>query len=217
MDDPSAIMREMEGRPSRTGNQTPPRKQKPPRGSQHQSTKAKQPTASERSSVAAQVWYDRGERAGFSFPYNVNYLALALQQKVEKDPRMAPLLVAGEHDKVERWLAKIVANWWDHYVDGSVTSSNAKEMFLGHDWEDVRDWAHSNLRKDYLLKHGKRVEPPAYSNQQEYQGRLEDVHRTAQINRYLASQPEEVDHQPLDPGGRDRLRSFANRRKRSKK
>lgn len=213
MDDPSAIMREMEGRPARNGNQKPTRQKR--RGSQ-QPTKAKQPRASERASVAAQDWYDRGERAGFSFPYDVNYFALGLQQKVETDPRMAPLLVAGQHDRVERWLAKIVMNWWNHYVDGSVTASNAKEMFLGNDWEDVRDWAMGNLRKDYLLKHGKRVDPPIYAHQQDYQGRLEDLHKTAQIDRYLASQPEEADHQPLDPEGRDRLRSFANQRRRKK-
>lgn len=215
--DPMAIMRELSGKPASSGFQ-PKHKRQRDRGSRghQQPARSKQPRASERASMAAQVWYDRGESLGFTFPYDVNYFALALQRKVEHDPRMQPFLTRGEFEKVERWLAKMITNWWDHYADGTITASNAKEFFLGNDWEDVRDWAHTNLRKDYLLKHGKRVDPPLYPNQKDYQQRLENIHKASQVQRYLEGHPEEGGREGLDPEGRSRLRSFANRRRRKK-
>jgi hypothetical protein len=209
-------MREMSGKPSGT-RQPPAKRQRKSRGNQPQPTKAKQPRASLRASAAAQDWYDRGEGFGFSFPYDVNYLALAIQRKVEHDPKMSRLLADG--DKVDRWLAKMSVNWWDHYVDESIHAGNAKEMFLGNDWEDVRDWAHSNLRKDYILKHGRKVDPSVNPNMasKEFRERLEKIHSEAQVQRYLDSHPEDEGERPaLDTTARDRLRSFANRRRRKK-
>lgn len=224
MDEATDIWRQLSGK---TGGYQQPAKshgKKPDRrGSQPPAqNKTRQPRASERASMAAQDWYDRGASFGFSFPYDVNYFALALQRKVEADPRMSPLLADG--DKVDRWLAKMNANWWGTadseggggYVDGTITASNAKEMFLGEDWNDVRDYAHTNLRKDYLLKHGKRVKPAVDPNSQEYRGRLEDLRRAATVRQHLQHVEEAGDRPVLDESARGRLRSFANRRRRTK-
>jgi hypothetical protein len=214
--DPLALSREMRGDSPAPRDRPKMNRQRQARGSQQQPAKAKQPRASERASVAAQDWYDRGEAHGLTFPYDVNYFALALQRKVERDPRMKPLLTDG--DKVDRWLAKMNANWWDHYADGMIHGGNAKEMFLGQDWDDVRDWAHSNLRKDYILKHGRRVQPSVNPNNSsvEFRERLAAIHTEAQVQRYIESHPEQGESPSLDETGRERLRSFANRRRRKK-
>jgi hypothetical protein len=217
MEDPTAIRREMDGKPAYQPNDRGRKKthRQKPAGRKQEPARSKQPRASQRASVAAQDWYDRGESHGLTFPYDVNYLALALQRKVERDPKMSPLLADG--NKVDRWLAKMVANWWGHYVDGSIHGGNAKEMFLGEDWDDVRDWAHSNLRKDYVLKHGTKVQPSINPNSATFRDRLKEIHTEAQVQRYVDSQPEVGESPPLDETGRERLRSFANRRRRRKK
>lgn len=168
--------------------------------------------------MAAQDWYDRGVERGFTFPYDVNYLALAIQKRVESDPKMSALLEDG--DKVDRWMAKMNANWWDFYADETITASNAKDYFLGHDWEDLRDWAHGNLRKDYILKHGKPVPPPVYPEQQAYQQRLEDLRKQAVVDAYfqrLEEEPEVEPRAPLDPEARERLRSWASQRRKARR
>jgi hypothetical protein len=135
------------------------------------------------------------------------------QLKVERDPEMKMLLAKGEHDKVARWLAKMVDNWWGHYADGAITAANAKEYFLGQDWDDLRDWALGNLRKDYLLEHGKRVKPTITPASREYRERLEGIHKKHSVERFLDTHPETEERAPLDPEAQSRLRSFANRRR----
>jgi hypothetical protein len=212
VEDPDDIRRQLSGKPAR-GDQPPAKRQRERKQKFRDEPRTRQPRASERSSIVAQDWYDRGTAQGFPFPYDVNYLALAIQQRVERDPEMQALLAKDEHDKVQRWLAKMVANWWDHYVDGTITASNAKEYFLGQDWDDLRDWALSNLRKDYLLRHGKRVRPTIDAGSKEYAERLEGIRKRHAVERFLDTHPEDEERPELDPEARDRLRSFANRRR----
>lgn len=182
--------------------------------------KSKQPRASDRASFAAQQWVDHAEARGFNLPYDVNYFALGLQSKIERDPEIGSVIRTGDMDKAERWVAKMIDNWWEHYVNESVTASNAKEMFLGEDWDDLRDWARSNLRKDYLVQHGTRVPMPDYPGSREYAERLQEIHRRGVVEQYLrrlADAPPVDDRPPLDVSARERLRSFANRRRRKTK
>lgn len=184
-----------------------------------QVTPRKQPPASERSSIVAQEWYDRAVDRGFNLPYNANYLALAIQDKIQNDPRMRKFLAAGRADDVLRWAQRMVSNWWDFYVDEDITQSNAKDYFLGNDWEDLRDWALDNLKSEYNVKHGKRIPPPLYPNQQDYRRRLEDIDRQQAINRWLDTHPEQVseDAPRLDPKAHERLRSWSERQKQKRR
>lgn len=166
--------------------------------------------------MLAQDWYDRGEVHGFSFPYDVNYFALALQRKIERDPEIKPFLDKGSHDQVQRWVSKMIERWWEEYADGTIHAGNAKDFFLGNDWDDLRYYARSCLRAKYLLEHGRRVPPPLYPEQKDYQDRLTGIRNRARINEFLRQQeqrPETPEETSLDPEGRERLRSFVEKRR----
>lgn len=184
----------------------------------------KQPTASERSSMLAQVWYDLGEQEGFSFPYDVNYFALALQKKIEHDKEIRPFLEQEKFDQVERWVSKMIEIWWNPvdndgnggYLTNEINQRNAKDYFLDTDWDDLRDYARSCLRAKYLVEHGRRIPAPLYPEQQEYQQRLQDLrkqHSVDQHLRRLQDEPEPPERTPLDEKARERLRSFADKRR----
>jgi hypothetical protein len=205
---PDAIRREMKG--SSSEPQPPARKKS--RRSQDRSER-RQPLAPERWSMLAQDWYARGEAVGFSFPYDVNYLALALQRTVEADSEIRAFLAKGRHDQVDRWLAKMVERWWEDYTDEAITAKNAKEYFLEIDWDDLRDYARSCLRAKYLLEHGRRVEPPVYPGQTEYQERLRELGRRSRVQREVEHVDADVEPPQVDPDSRARLRSFVTTRR----
>jgi hypothetical protein len=183
--------------------------------------RSRQPAASHRASALAQIWYDHGTASGFEFPYDVNYFALALQRKIENDPEFRPYLVKNKHDQVQRWVAKMIEIWWNPvgsddlggYLTGDVSARNAKEMFLATDWEDLRDFAKSCLRAAYLKEHGRRVDPPIYGSQQEYQERLSRVRREETVRTYVENLEEASDRPEVDESARDRLRSWRDKRR----
>lgn len=229
MDDLFAINRELSGKPTlddsspRRGSQRK-RNRKEPRTKAGFQAKPKTSRASERASHLAQRWYDLGEAEGFSFPYDVNYLALALQRKVEGDKEMRPLLLAGKHDQVERWVHKMIGIWWNAvdedghggYLTNEINQRNAKDYFLDTDWDDLREYALSNLRMAYLREHGRRVSPPVYDNQQKHRERLESLRKEAVVEQHLRTLEEhpELNERPeVDDDGRERLRSFVEKRR----
>lgn len=216
MDEVDRLQREMKGLDPDAAP-GPRKRPRPTRGHQapRPSGKPRQPQASERSSILAQRWYDAAEQMGFALPYDVNYLALALQHKIETDPEFRPYLLQGHADQVERWVAKMVERWWAEYVDTTIHARNAKDMFLGEDWDDLRYYAHSCLRAAYLVEHGTRVSTPMYPDQQDYHERLERTTQEAMTKRVVAETLEapSEEHQ-IDPEGRGRLRSFVERRRR---
>lgn len=213
--DPMNIRREIDGRPP-VDRDRPPARTKRQRSARQERTpaKPKRPPASERASILAQDWYDRGEARGLSFPYDVNFMALALAAKIEQDPAMAPYLAKGQHDRVQRWVAKMIERWWEEYVDGVIHAGNAKDYFLGTDWDDVRYYAKSCLQARYLKEHGRRVPAPMYPQQQEYQQRLKTLQDEAKVSRHIQALEEAPAEPPtLDEKGRSRLRSFVEKRR----
>lgn len=225
MPDPiDEIRREVEGR---TAHGDAPGRKPARRGRHNPATspgsgRPRQPTASARASELGQLWYDLGNRNGFDFPYDANYFALALQRKIERDPEIKPFLDKGKHDQVSRWIRKMIEIWWAEgneegggYLTNEIQPRNAKEYFLNTDWDDLRDYARTALRAIYLKQHGKKVPPPIYPDQQEYQARLDEIRRKAKINPYLRHVDEAPERPEVDPEGRQRLRSW--REKRSKK
>jgi hypothetical protein len=212
-----AIRREVEGR----GPYQPPGK-KQARNKQPlpMHGRPRQPTASARASELGQHWYDLATRAGFDLPYDANYFSLALQRKIENDDEMKPLLLAEHADQVSRWVRKMIDVWWapgdddgGGYLTGEVQARNAKEYFLGHDWEDLREYARSSLLAKHLKEHGRKVEPPVYEDQQEYLDRLDAIRAKAQIDPFLRSLEDAPDRPEVDPQGRDRLRSWREKRR----
>lgn len=196
-------------------------RKKPARTRSQEPRRNRQPLAPAQASTLGQVWYDHGVQAGFEFPYDPNYFALALQRKIDSDSEFAPYLAKGKHDQVRRWVEKMIDLWWNPvrhddqggYLTGEVTARNAKEYFLGHDWDDLRDYAKSCLRAAYLKEHGRRVDPPIYGNQQEYQERLSRVRSEQAVRTYVEHLDEAADRPEVDEGARDRLRSWRDKRR----
>ena len=210
MDQADLLWREASGKPERPS--TPAKKSR--RTQSRTPDRVKQPEAAELPSLLAGSWFRLGEERGFRFPYNENYLALAIQRKVDADEDLQRYLESGRDDEVNRWLHKMVERWWAEYADEVVTESNAKEYFLDRDWSDLKYYARSCLRAAYLKKHGKPVPEPEYPNQQAYRQRLKQIHQQAQVEQVAEVEESELTGQ-LDPEARGRLRSF--REKRSKK
>lgn len=216
MTNPADISRQFGDRAGRPEPQKATRKKKP-------SDKPRQPRAGIGPSTLGQRWYDLGEAQGFEFPYDANYFALALEKKISKDPRLQK--VAGDGDKLDRWVTKMIEVWWGTadedgrggYFTHEITPRNAKEYFLVNDWDDVRDYAHSCLRAAYLKEHGRRVAPPEYPNQQAYQKRLEDVQKEHRIRSFVSTVDLEAEPPKVDEEGRARLRSWRDRKRQEKK
>lgn len=212
------VRRELDGKPDRDYDSQPRRRtrNRPPRSGFPTRTQKKHPQASERSSLLAQRWMDAGSAAGFEFPYDVNFFALSLQRKVEGDKAMRDLLLKEDYDKVERWVAKMVERWWAEYVSNEITAANAKDYFLVTDWDDLREYARTCLRAAYLLKHGRRVTPSveALAAGRELHDRLAEKSRETEVSNYV-EQVLTTEEQPLelDPKGRDRLRSWREKRR----
>jgi hypothetical protein len=215
LDPVTNINREMSGKPALDEGDPRRKRASRIRPPAKQAARNRQPQASESASILAQAWYDEGAERGFSFPYDVNYLALAIQRKVENDPEMQPFLNKGKHEQVERWVAKMIERWWAEYADNTIHAGNAKDYFLRHDWEDLRYYARSCLRAKYLLEHGRLVPPPLYPNQQEYQDRLQEIRQRESINANLRKVEEDdlPERHPVDEQARERLRSFAEKRR----
>lgn len=180
------------------------------------------PDADTETSLLAQAWFDAGEERGFSFPFNVNFLALALAEKISKDPVFAKFrqdeeASAGEtrDQQIHRWVAKMVERWWAEYADGTITASNAKDHFLEYDWDDLRYYAHSCLRAAWLTEHGVRQARPEYPDQQKHRGELRRIREESTLTEYwsrVEDAGEEI-AEPLGPEGRERLHSFAETRR----
>lgn len=220
MRSPDDIRRELDGR----GPYEPPakkqrtKKQRP--ASATAPARTKQPTASARASELGQRWYDFALLAGFDLPYDANYFSLALQRKIENDEEMKPYLLADHTDQVSRWVQKMIDIWWaignddgGGYLTGEINSRSAKEFFLGSDWDDLREYAKSSLQAKYLKEHGRKVGPPAYEGQQEYLDRLETLRRTGVTDQFLRRLEEAPERPEVDPKGRDRLRSWREKRR----
>ena len=171
-----------------------------------------QPTALPLASEVAQDWFDRGNAAGFEFPFNVNYLALDIQPKIDKDQDFQRLLGLGpeRHDQVRRWMLKMSERWWAEYVNGEVTQRNAKDYFLDTDWPDVKEYARTCLRGAYLKQHGVPVKPPEYPRQQEYRAELSSVGRSHRVAEILAEPSAPIVE--VDEEARERLRSWRKRK-----
>lgn len=224
MRDQFDIRNEINGRDSRSYEPTPAKKVRTVRSPRREVGRSRQPQAPEWSSMLAQVWCDNAAGVEFDLPYDVNYFALALEKRVEQDPVLQKFLVKGKDEQVHRWVRKMIDLWWSPvdndgrggYLTGEVTARNAKDYFLGEDWNDLRDYARSCLRAAYLLEHGKAVAPPVYPNQQEYQSRLRTLQQRADVSRYL-HEIEEGGEPPepreLDEEDRKRLRSFVEKRR----
>jgi hypothetical protein len=172
--------------------------------------------ASERASILGQMWVDLGNAAGFQFPYDVNYFALGLQAQIESDPEMQALLQRDEHDKVERWVEKMIERWWAEYVSNEIRSGTAKDFFLRTDWDDLREYARTCLRAAYLLENGSRKTPSDtyLAAGRELHDRLAEMAAQDRATTY-AKKTLEADQAPLelDPKGRDRLRSWREKRR----
>jgi hypothetical protein len=203
------IRREADGRPSYEPGPRKKHRDRKRSGGWDSSPRKKQPTASPRSSEVAQAWYDAANRAGMDLPYDVNYLALAIQRKVIKDPVFRPLLQAEEFDKVTRLLHKMTENFWTEYVDNGVNAGNVKDFYLQEAWDDLREYARTNLRAAYLRQHGRRVDPPEYPRQKEFRDELKTVRVNSQIERMLEVETPAVE---LDETNRERLRSWRQAR-----
>jgi hypothetical protein len=172
--------------------------------------------ASERASILGQMWVDLGTAAGFQFPYDVNYFSLALQAQIEGDSEMQALLQQNEHDKVERWVEKMIERWWAEYVTNEIHSGTAKDFFLRTDWDDLREYARTCLRAAYLLEHGSRRTPSTeyLAAGRELHDRLAEMVSQDRATTY-AKKTLEAEETPLelDPKGRDRLRSWREKRR----
>lgn len=190
-----------------------------------QPTKRKQPTAGEQASMLAQSWYDRGEAAGFHLPYDVNYFALALDARLDRDQTLTEYRKLPD-DRFERWVLKMIERWWEDYafdadMPGKVTAANAKEFFLEVDWDDVRDYAFSCLRARYLMEHGTRrrlvveAETPEESKERRsLHDELRRLEQDARIRRAVASIDTESDPPPPPTEeDRARLKAWRDRRK----
>jgi hypothetical protein len=153
--DIDAIRREAEGRAAYDPSQKKKRKKRATPG--RTPSKAKQPSAGLRESSWAQAWYDLAVSHGYSLPYDVNYLALALAKRVARDTEIQQILATRGAEQVDRWLHKMVERWWADYADDTVHAGNAKDLFLGEDWDDLRYYARSCLRAAYLKQHGRTV------------------------------------------------------------
>lgn len=232
MDQADAIRRELSGSNQGRGSEPRSRRDRQPRARGREfraagQSKPKGPVASERASELGQRWYDLAVAEGFDLPFNANYFALALQRKIERDPEMQPFLRAGKHDQVQRWVAKMIDTWWEPvdedgrggYLTNEVTAKNAKDYFLGEDWDDLRYYARSNLRKDYVMKHGKVAPKPFYPQQAEHRARMEEIRREASVKRWLKLN-DEADanpREPIDPEARQRLRSWVETKKENRR
>lgn len=199
-----------EPRPAYEPRQKKSRPQKSRR--EYEPSGPKQPTAPPMPSLIAQQWFDLGNQHGWEFPYNVNFLALAIAERVERDKFLVAVRTKQNEHQVQRILEKMVQVWWRDYINGEVTRRNAKEMFLDEDWDDVRYYAHTSLRAAYLKKHGKRKPIKALMDEaqadfgRDLHERLKALRLNQRIEDILA-QPE-IDRTPLDEAARERLRSF---------
>ena len=216
------IRRSISNKPPREYSDSRPRRRSgsksKPRPGYPESHRKRHATASDRSSILAQQWVDAGNAAGFQFPYDVNFFALALQAKIEGDSEFQKLLRKDEHDKVERWVEKMIERWWAEYLSNEITPANAKGYFLDIDWDDLQEYARTCLRAAYLLKHGTRKQRDvvALADGKRFRDHMAELEAEQQVSAYVdRTLSKESTALELDPKGRDRLRSW--REKRSKK
>lgn len=226
MDPLDAVRREVDGKgPREEGVARKPRPRQKAARPGFQPSRKKQPQAGEQASLLAQEWYDQGNATGFDFPYDVNYFALALESRIEKDREIQKFLAKGKRDQVDRWIRKMIEVWWNPvdndgnggYLTGDVSARNAKDFFLDTDWEDCRDYARSCLRAAYLRQHGRRVPAPIYPDQKEYRERLDELRHRQKVETYVrqVDLDEKTAQARLDQNDRQRLRSFVEKRRKT--
>lgn len=207
MESADDIYRELSGKPAAgeyRGSKKAPRRSKPAAAS---GRPPRRPTAPPLASEVAQSWMDAAAVAGFDPPYDTNYLALAVQRRVDSDPEIRVML-KDHPDRARRWLLKMVERWWAEYLTGEVTAHNAKEYFLSNDWIDLRNYARSCLRAAYLREHGRSVGPAVYENQVEYRDRLARIRLEDRLDALTREDDTVVE---LDETRRSRLSSWRKR------
>ena len=199
----SSIRAELSGQEPR---ETSARTQKSSRQKKQAPVKKKQPTAGHLVSAVAADWFTRARSVGMDLPYDENYLALAIQARIDRDPDFRDR----DPGQTKRWLLKMSERWWEEYVDNTITAKRAKETFLETDWDDLKDYARSCLRAAYLRKHGVAKASPEYPRQQEYQDELTRM-RVRQRAEELEAHDDLPEHR-VDEGRSERLRSWRARR-----
>ncbi len=227
--DPTQIAREMSGKKNFTGHEQsrrtasrPPKATRP--GQTPAYTKPKREQAPERASMLAEVWVSTGNALGWDFPYDVNFLALALHRKIETEPEFKPYFAADRGTQVERWVLKMIERWYAEYTTEAINARNAKEYFLSEDWDDVLDYARTCLVAAHLKVTGRRIESPVYPEQQDYQDRLAEIRKREGIDGLLRKVDEAAEDARESPSrvevkDRERVRSWREQRadKRSRK
>jgi hypothetical protein len=212
MDPTEALRREMSGQAPRDAEA--PRKKRDRKSRSSAPDKPRQPRAGFEESQVAEAWMREAESRDLAVPFDANWLALQIAERVRVDPEMSRY---PDPDQVHRWLIKMVEVWWKEWTAEGVDRRNASSMFLDVDWDDIRYYARISLRAKYLKEHGTWVEPPIYVGQQEYTQTLDEI-RTAQRIKEMQKQAEEhpLPQAEVDETRRERLRSWRERR-RSKK
>lgn len=212
--DPFAISRELRTAPQYEGNSRSGRRDRP--RLDRTPIKDRLPPASTASSEVAQAWVDLAEKAGYRLPFNVNFLAHRISERVVKDPRLRQMLLDGREDEVRRLVLKMVDRFWAEYVEAADTAANVANVFLDLVWGDLRDYSRDCLRAAYLLEHGKpreRGDEDAPHYETELEKDLAALRMRAWLSTNEEAEPSQ-EHRELDPSRGEVLRSA--REKRSK-
>lgn len=181
----------------------------------------KAPTASERSSEVAQRWMDLAEGFGYRLPFNTNWLAHQISDRVVHDQRFKPFLGEGRHDDVVRWLLKMVDLFWKEYVQEGDTNATVANVFFDDAWDDVREYAFDSLRAAYLKEHGVRrprkdwleENPEDVASAQELQEGLRKIRFDAWLEEAVAVSKEPIPElRKLEPRHREMLKSRREQR-----
>lgn len=174
--DPGDIGREIDGKPPREFRDQRPGPKKKPRRVVTTPAKSTLPTASPEASECAEAWMREAEARGLSQPFNVNWLALQISDRVARDKEISHRLEITKwdgRDDVRRWVLKMVQQFWRDVYEDSMPSKDLSWEFLEYWWDALRYEAFKNLRAAYLNKHGVPRKPPEPVDHRTDEGFLE--------------------------------------------
>lgn len=201
-----------------------PRKKRTRTHRQRSSTseRPKAPVASERASECAQRWMDLASEHGYRLPFNTNFLARKISDRVSGDKQLMQFEGTDREDDSRRWVLKMVELFWSEYVKPEDTNANVSDVFLDLCWDDLRDYAFTCLRAAYLKKYGIRRQRPdeeseAAEERRNAQARFDEERKNLKMEAWLEKCKDQIGKPPptfrkLDDKHREVLKSMRERR-----
>lgn len=181
-------------------------------GGSHESKPEKKKKASGRSTAVAEHWISLANAHGIEPPFNANWLALQIADKVNSDPAFREERKIQNFNGINRWLIKMCDKFWGEYVDASVPAKNVGSVFLVEAWDAVRDYAWDCLRAVYLRDHGVRLPHPQYPGSEALHEALRQVDRERKFKKILETEERPVNTKRLDDHRMSVLKSAREKR-----